>query len=186
MTKLKIDLRSGALEVEGEESFVREIYQDFKDQIKKEYIAPAEEQQFDTATETTPQKRKAKSSPAKTGGKRKESYQIVKDLDLSDKSGKESLKDFYKKKSPTTAMQKAAVFVYYLERIREFKNIGANHIYTCYKDVDEKVPGALRQSLLDASSKKGWLETKSMENITVSTQGENLVEHELPVDKKKK
>lgn len=187
MTKLKIDLKSGTLEVEGEESFVRGVYQDFKDQIKQEYVPPVEkDRQIDSAIDVAPQKHRVKHSTPKTGGKRKESYQIVKDLDLSAKSGKESLKDFYKKKAPTTAMQNAAVFIYYLERVRGFKNIGANHIYTCYKDVGEKVPGALRQSLLDASSKKGWLETKSMENITVSTQGENLVEHELPAEKKKK
>ena len=33
MTKLKIDLKTGVLEVEGEEAFVKEVYQDYKDQL---------------------------------------------------------------------------------------------------------------------------------------------------------
>jgi hypothetical protein len=48
------------------------------------------------------------------------------------------------------------------------------------------VPGALRQSLLDTSFKKGWIDTKSMENITITTHGENLVEHELQGKKEEK
>lgn len=31
MTKLKIDLKNGLLEVEGEDALVREIYKDYKD-----------------------------------------------------------------------------------------------------------------------------------------------------------
>lgn len=188
MTKLKIDLRSGILEVEGEESFVREIYKDYKEKIAVADL-PLIEDETDTIPEkqTTAKKLKTKhNGSAKTTSKRKESYQIVKDLDLSAKGGKEALKTFYSKKAPTTAMEKNAVFVYYLEKIAMAKGVSVNHIYTCYKDVNEKVPGALRQSLLDTSYKKGWIDTKSMENITVTTHGENLIEHTLPKQKKGK
>ena len=187
MTKLKIDLRNGTLEVEGEEAFVREIYQDYKEKIAQEGFSPVEESpQEDREAVVKPKTRAAKDSKAKTGSKRKESFPIVKDLDLSAKGGKEALKSFYAKKSPTTAIQRNAVFVYYLQKIAEAKGIGVNHIYTCYKDVGEKVPGALRQSLLDTSFKYGWIDTKSMENITVTTHGENLVELGLPEKKEEK
>lgn len=189
MTKLKIDLQNGLLEVEGEESFVKEIYQDFKDRIRTQETPPSPDKK-DTREfhHDEPNKNASvkKNNGAKSGSKRKESYQIVKDIDLSAKSGKEALKKFYEKKSPSTAMQKNAVFVYYLERVAGVQSIGVNHIYTCYKDVNEKVPGALRQSLLDTSFKKGWIDTKSMENITVTTHGENLVEHSLPEQKSEK
>ncbi len=35
-TKLKLDLEQGILEVEGSESFVQSIYNDFKEQLSKE------------------------------------------------------------------------------------------------------------------------------------------------------
>lgn len=187
MTKLKIDLRSGILEVEGEEAFVREVYQDYKDKVSQDNFTPIDEpDREDAEPKITPKVRKAKNNGSKTGSKRKESYQIVKDLELSAKGGKEALKTFYSKKSPTTAMQRNAVFVYYLEKIAKVGGVGVNHIYTCYKDVNEKVPGALRQSLLDTSFKKGWIDTKSMDSITITTHGENLVEHELPGKKEEK
>ncbi len=187
MTKLKIDLRSGILEVEGEEAFVREVYQDYKDKVTQDNFSPEEETtQVDNDVKTSSKTRVTKHNTAKAGSKRKESYQIVKDLDLSAKGGKEALKSFYAAKSPTSAIKRNAVFVYYLEKIANTKSIGVNHIYTCYKDVNEKVPGALRQSLLDTSFKKGWIDTKSMENITITTQGENLIEHELSQKKEGK
>ncbi len=187
MTKLKIDLRSGVLEIEGAESLVREIYQDYKEKIVRGEFEPVEELSppSDAGTHTPSTKpRRTKSGASKTTNKRKESYQIVKDLDLSPKGGKESLKDFYSKKSPSTALKRNALFVYYLQKIAKTKDIGVNHIYACYKNVSERVPGALRQSLLDTSSRNGWIDTKSMQNITITTHGENLVEHELTVQKK--
>ena len=188
MTKLKIDLRSGVLEVEGEESFVREVYQDYKDKVSQDNFTlinePVREEAEPKTTVAKPHK--VKNSIGKTGSKRKESYQIVKDLDLSAKGAKEALKIFYAKKASATAIQRNAVFVYYLEKVAKVSGVGVNHIYTCYKDVNEKVPGALRQSLFDTSSKKGWIDTKSMENITITTHGENLVEHTLPSKKEEK
>lgn len=184
MTKLKIDLRAGTLEVEGEEAFVREIYKDYKDKITEGFIknplhipdpSAAPNPKENTGSPVI------RTSSAKSTGKRKESYQIVKDLDLSSKNGKEELKAFYTKKAPSNAMERNTVFVYYLERIANVSNINTDHVYTCYKNVGEKVPGALRQSLLDTSSRKGWIDTKLMENIKLSIHGENLVEHELPV-----
>jgi hypothetical protein len=182
MTKLKIDLRNGILEVEGEETFVREVYQDYKkEEITHAGFKPIDELEPEREPmQTSPKQHHTRNRIAKTGNKRKESYQIVKDLILSTKDGKQSLKDFYSTKSPSNAMERSTVFVYYLQKIADIKNIGVNHIYTCYKDVNEKVPGALRQSLLDTSSRKGWIDTKSMENITISTHGENLVEYEIP------
>ncbi len=187
MTKLKIDLRSGVLEVEGEESFVREIYNEYKEKISTAELPVMDEvQHAPQETESHSRKPRVKrANGSKTTSKRKESYQIVKDLDLSAKGGKEALKSYYSEKAPSTAMERNTLFVYYLEKIASAKAISVNHIYTCYKDVNEKVPGALRQSLLDTSYKKGWIDTKSMENITITTHGENLVEHTLPVKKEK-
>src|SRR3989338_1127687 len=107
MTKLKIDLRSGVLEVEGEEAFVREVYQDYKDKVSQDNFTPISELDREEAEpKNTTKTHKVKNNNSKTGSKRKESYQIVKDLELSAKAGKEALKSYYAKKSPATAMQR--------------------------------------------------------------------------------
>lgn len=186
MTKLKIDLNNGLFEVEGEESFVKSIYQDYKDHIlSNDFIPPSAPPTPEPEKKTSGKKTsKGKSTPSKSGNKRKESYQVVKDLDLSSKGGKQDLKSFYAAKKPGNGMEKNAVFVYYLQRIANVNGINADHVYSCYKNVGEKVPGALRQSLIDTSSRKGTIDTKSMDNITITTQGENLVELDLPPKEK--
>jgi hypothetical protein len=82
-------------------------------------------------------------------------------------------------KSTASALEKNAVFVYYLSKIANIKNINLNHIYSCYKEVGAKLPQALKQSLADTSSKKGWIDTKSMSDIKITLKGEGLVEREL-------
>lgn len=181
MTKLRIDLQTGVLEVEGEESFVRQVYDDYKSKlnsIQKSQDIKQDERQIPSEKESVSTqangKKKTKSRSAR------ESLTIVKDLDLSAKGGKQSLRDFYGTKSPEMGMEKNAVFVYYLEKIASLNKISVNHVYSCYKDVGTRVPNALKQSLLDTSHHKGWIDTTSLEDIKTSTPGENFVEHDLP------
>jgi hypothetical protein len=108
--------------------------------------------------------------------KGKPQLSIIKDLDLKNPS----LRDFYTEKSPRTFFERNAVFVYYLQRLKETQEITPDHIFTCYKEVKERVPGAFYQSILDTRVKKGWLDTTDMNDIKVTTVGENFVEHDLP------
>ncbi|MCR4313292.1 MAG: hypothetical protein NUV58_03525 [Candidatus Roizmanbacteria bacterium] len=195
MTKLKIDIKTGVLEVEGEEAFVKEIYQDYKDRLVSVEDFSSSEQVQDTQDDDVelqnyeqPKKgrktTKKKNIKAKGGNKRKESYNLVTNLDLLAKGNQKALKDFYAEKAPSNAMEKNAVFVYYLQKEAKVPAITVNHVYTCYKHVNVPVPKAFRQSLADTSSKKGWIDTRSMEGITIPTLGENFVEHELGKKKK--
>lgn len=186
MTKLRIDFQSGILEVEGEESFVKTVYQDYKDKLSLEPAQREVPLQETPPKSVKPVRVGAENKQRETGKKRakgraaRESFIIVKDLDLSSNDGKKSLRGFYKEKTPSVAMENNAVFVYYLQKIAGISNITPNHVYSCYKDVGARVPTALRQSLLDTSHRKGWIDTASMENILVATPGENFVEHDLP------
>jgi len=129
-----------------------------------------------------PKKRKEKSFGKKRSRtKAKLSLAITKDLNLRPK-GKKTFVDFVNEKRPTSHEQKCTVAAYYLEKILGLKDIGVNHIYTCYKDakIGWRVPTDLRNKLSYTASQKGWLDTSNMENITLTTPGENLVEHDLP------
>lgn len=178
-TKLRIDFSAGTLDVEGEEAFVRGVYEDFKGRLSQ--LSPIEPSKKSRVSAGSAAGIKKGSSKASKGGtKRKDSYSFVKDLDLSAKNGRPALKAFFAEKVPATALEKNTVFIYYLERLAKIGGITINHVYTCYKHVGVPVPGALRQSLLDTAHLKGWIDTKSLDDISLAIHGENYVEHDLP------
>lgn len=121
---------------------------------------------------------------AKGSVKRKTSLSIVKDLNLNP-DGKKSFKDFALEKLPSTNEKKCTVALYYLSHELGIENITINHIFTCYKNVNWRVAD-LYNVLTLIASRKGWADTKSMENIVITTHGENLVEHDLPRKEKGK
>lgn len=161
MAKLKIDVANKLIEIEGSETFIRETYN------KSQPLFENDHQNIENRIIS---KRQHKN------GIFKESYSIVKNLNLAQP---QSLIEFYNSKKTPSALEKNTIFVYYLEKIAGIKNINLNHIYTCYKELNEKMPKALKQSIADTSSKKGWLETKKMTDIKITTRGESLVEHDL-------
>lgn len=164
MSRIKIDLQNKLLEIEGEENFIRDIY----DQSRSLF---AVSNNIESGHNMVTRRQR------KSGGL-KESYAIIKNLDLSQPA---ALKEFYAGKPTASALEKNAVFVYYLSKIANIKNINLNHIYSCYKEVGTKLPEALKQSLADTSSKKGWIDTKSMSDIKITLKGEGKVMRELIV-----
>lgn len=182
MTKLRIDLKNGLLEVEGEEGFVKEIYGEYRDALSAvtaRLQAPPTLVVHNDPGNQSDEFQRERSPKGRVTGARKESYSIVSDLNLRPE-GKQSLRDFFAVKKPDTAMELNTVFVYYLERELAITAIGPDHVYTCYKEVSSKVPAALLQSLKDTAHRKGWIDTKNMNALRLSTVGENLVEHDLP------
>jgi len=76
-------------------------------------------------------------------------------------------------------LERNLVFIYYLQQKMGLKNITIDHVFTCYRDIGVKVPKALQQSLWDTTNRKGWLDTSSSDNITVTVPGLNYIEHDL-------
>lgn len=179
MTKLHIDITNGILEVEGEEEFVNKIYQDYKAELvslKTTQISPKviEKPLPDDKISSDTKSIKQSSTKGKSKGL-KESYALIKDLDLNKGDRDASLKDYYKEKSPSSFVDKNVVFVFYLKKIASVPKVTLNHIYTCYEEVGSRKPSAFKQSIADTSSKKGYLDTASFEDIKVSIRGENLI-----------
>ncbi|MFA5109266.1 MAG: hypothetical protein WC458_01865 [Patescibacteria group bacterium] len=178
MLKLKINLKDGLIEVEGDDAFVKQVYSDYKSKLNDTKIPTA-----------GPNPENPKISKRKRGsvtkGKRKESYTKLENLNLSSDVEEETLKHFYNKKKPQSALHTNVVFVYFLEKNKKISNITPDHIYTCYKHIGIKVPQAFKQSIFDTSS-RGFIDTSSIENIKITTNGENLVEIDMPISKDKK
>lgn len=110
--------------------------------------------------------------------KPKESLSIVKDLDLKP-SNKTSLTDFINEKNPRSLKAKITVCAYYLKTELIVNPIMINHIYTCFKSLHWRLPADLRNMTQQAGS-DGWLDSSDMDNLELTTIGENFVEHDLP------
>lgn len=191
-TKLRIDLSQGLVEVEGDETFVLKVYEDFKDRVGRAPKGNPDGEHDGAAANAgaappaTPKKRikKAASSPSSDGskpGKKKVrgAYSIVKDLDLSGtKAGR--LKDFYAQYTVKTNYERNLIFVYFLQHKMGLTGITEDHIFTCYREVGVKVPKALKQSLSETGVDRGWLVTSNMDDMTVTIHGMNHLEHDMP------
>jgi hypothetical protein len=168
-------MSQGTLEVEGSETFVREIYNDYKDRISKlTPVIPKKTNEEQRAKTEAPAPPKAKSRQPK-----KETLSIVKDLNLAGQGDKPSLKGFFSKYTPSNNFERNLIFAYYLQNIAKVTPITSNHIFTCYRNTNVRIPGALIQILRDTASKRGWLDTSSLDNISLTTQGINHIEYEM-------
>ena len=109
---------------------------------------------------------------------------IVQDLNLRPKNGK-SLRDFMAEKAPKKQPEQLAVMVYYLKKRAKVDKVTVDHVYTCFKEVNVRVPGRIEQSLRNTSHRKGWISTEDLGDVTLTVTGENFVEHDLPHKGKK-
>lgn len=106
--------------------------------------------------------------------------QLIKDLDLSGTDSIKSLKDFMEEKKPASNVQKTTAFVYYLQNLLELDEITIDHIFTCYKSMNYRIPNNLQQNLSDTSSSKyGYINRKDGK-YSMTIIGSNLIEHDLP------
>lgn len=110
--------------------------------------------------------------------------QMVSDLNLRP-DGKITLREFFNSKNPSGNIQSTAVMVYYLQQILGCQEIMASHVFTCYREVEAKIPGNLDQNLRDcASSKYGYI-VFTEGKCSMSVRGVNFVEQDLPKKVKK-
>lgn len=182
ITKIKIDLSQGIIEAEGSESFVLNVYSDFKDKLNQESKPPkprAQSSKSATATSTQPSAKKKTTSKKKSGGKG--GWNIISELKLNGEGGNQSLQDFHNQYSVKSNFERNLIFVYYLQNILKISNISIDHVFTCYRNVPKlKIPGNLKQSLFDTAFKKDWIDTTSTENIHLTVTGTNHLEHDMP------
>jgi hypothetical protein len=109
---------------------------------------------------------------------------IVRDLNLKPK-GRVSFDQFAVQKKPGSNQHKCVVAVYYLRHELGLSLIAVDHVYTCFKHMQWRVPSRLANTMAYVSSVHGWLDTRNMGDIKLTTIGENLVEHDLPRSSKK-
>ena len=108
---------------------------------------------------------------------------VRKDLNLRPK-GKTPLAEFAASKEPKNNDDRNVVSVYYLRRIVSSEIVGIDHVFTCYREMSWREPADLANSLAYTASKKGYLDTSTLEDIKLTPSGRNHVDHDLPRKKK--
>ncbi|WP_323755657.1 hypothetical protein [Roseivirga sp.] len=178
-TKLKINIVEGLLEVEGSETFVNSIYEDFKGNLlQNKTVKPISTVVTEEKPTKTPVK-KTKQTVTTKGKKKAKSKtpSIISSLNLRPKD-QSSLDDFTSNLNIKSNLERNVAFVYYLTHELKTTNIGLDHIYTCYRHLKAKVPAAFYQSIADTSV-KGWIDTSDTADITLTSIGLNYVEHDM-------
>ena len=194
--RVRIDLFARTLEAEGTEEFIKEMCQDFSELVTSVPITPAADQRPSNSTGSGTSESPAVRSggTTKRAGGRKASGvsvkdrqpQLVKDLNLKPTDSHEGLRDFADKyRKITAAYDWNGLFVYYLTKIAAVSPITMDHVYTCYKEVEAKVPTKFPQSLWDTARKQGTIEVPSVDDVRLTVHGENWVEHDLQKATKK-
>jgi hypothetical protein len=201
MTDLKIRLKFNdfELEIQGDKDSVIQEFKSIRENgISKiiESIKPIVSDNNDAAENDVPNESTdhkgqkpaaAKTSSRKNSGKKTTSKLPKQLMDLNFRpSGKISLKDFYSKYDVKTNFERNVTYVYFLSKEMKIKNITLDHIYTAYKETNQKVPGDIYQSLVDTKKHKGWVDTTNIEDIKLSVQGENYIDHDAPKAQAKK
>lgn len=191
--RLRIDLSQGLIEVEGSEGFILEIYGDFKEKLAQSSstttraitqavaapshpAGPANTPSIASGTRKPAQSTKA--GPSVSAKKQKREPKFLGDLDLTlGKLGR--LKDFYAQYAPKTNMENNLIFTYYFNEGQGIDEITEDHLMTAYRTVGVKIPKALRQSVLDTSSTRGWVDTDSSCAVRLTVSGRNHIEHDM-------
>lgn len=175
VTKAKINIKEGIVELEGSENFVSKYLEYFKQEIGK----------TPSPSLSVPENKK-QDEEKKTDSGAKKSYSpsqtfVPIPLDLSKKDNKISLRDFYKQKQTKNQGESLVIFAYYLKKFLNIPKIEAGHVLSCCKDVGIRVPKNIPQMFYDISHNQGWLNMgEGRKYVEINIAGENLVEFDLP------
>ena len=176
VTKAKINLKEGTIDLEGSEAFVTRQLEIFAKEMKG----------LRTEIETEPQETKGSQTQTSDEKRRRRKGTIPRlvaaiTLDLKQKGEKSALRDFYKQKTPSTDMERVALFAYYLKKYLSMDKVEAGHIVSCCKEVHCRIPADISQTFYNAQQIHAWLKVEQNGKFAVITiQGENLVENDLP------
>lgn len=94
-------------------------------------------------------------------------------------AGKQTLKAFMDEKAPRNDVETVVAAVYYMQRMMDLPKIGPAHVRTALREVGKAIPVDLKATIRNIKKSKVWLNFTDIEEIRMTTQGDNAVEHEM-------
>ncbi len=178
--KLKTDFRNGILEVEGDEQFVKTIYDQFSQHVTASNLPnhSSPSQDMDGSGNDLSIKPKPKAFPKPHSEKANSSSTYKPSLDKNLDTSK--LKEFIAKFEMKNHAEKILVIAKFLENIG-LAPCNFDQIYTCYIKGDLKVPTAFVQAIRDCSGKSfGYVDFDSTKQlVSLSIAGNNHFNHDI-------
>jgi hypothetical protein len=188
--KLHIDVLQGVLDVEGDEVFVKSVYDDFKSRLTEQVKvqtrpmtvieAPIGAEVIAESERLSQRKRKTsiRRAGGANGGKIKFADYTPKfdpNLNLA------KLEDFYGKSELRNHREKILVFAIFVRDELKIEPCSADHIFSCYQTIKSQteIPEAFVQAIRDAQSKGGYVELVSPQEIRVTIAGENYFNQKI-------
>lgn len=157
--------------------------------------APETPIEEDDDSDATPPEGNSGEPPTKTGsgqrrkkgsGDGKADWSMVHTLNLMP-DGKQSFEAFVQEKQPKSNEDKYAVAVYYLQEVLGVSPVTKNEVGTLFRLTKAwKEPAKVLTGLRTTSSRKSTMIATNPDDIKITPQGRNFVEHELPVTPKPK
>jgi hypothetical protein len=179
-TKLHINLTQGIIEAEGDESFIRFVYDDFKARLRvgKDDEKPKNDWKGDDSAEdsqSSTKPRKARKRAATDNGKKRTSsggisrYEPKRDpdLDLS------ALEDFVGQYELKGNPERYLVYVWFLKEKLNIEPCSIDHIYSCFLAMKDDIPVRMGQNLIDTRGRNAFLKFTSPHDITITAVGIN-------------
>lgn len=184
-TKLAINLSEGTVEVEGDEAFVRFIYQDFKETLAKHAVvrpvspsplehAPAPQRLL--TNDKKGKKDRAKPSARKVAsGDGEKTRTVLAKPNFNSKLNVTGLADFYDEWKPENNSEKILVFAVFLRDRLKIAPCNASDIYTCFfaMKAKTKIPEAFQQAFSTAKHRTHFIEFDTTDSIEVTIPGDN-------------
>ncbi len=175
-TRIKIDLASGIIEAEGEESFVREMADRYWSSVPITPM-PAPEDNGGVKTTMRPISKKQKSDQAPKNAKPSGS--------VEDETVKASLKPhltaldaYVKARNPKSQFDEAVTIASFMATQMNEPVLTHAGLFTALRLLGRKLPGKPGQVLIDAKNKKGYFYEVG-DGYSLTPKGMNRAEHEL-------
>ena len=179
LESLRKQIESKNATIEDQLNQINELSEQNIERLSPEKEAPIQEAQVEVPLKKpTP---KPKNTSNKKPGKQKTKstgYNIITDLNLNPR-GNSSLRDFYNQFEARNNFDNNILCLYYLKEILKIDNVTVDHVFTCYRDLNLKIPN-LRQSLWDTKNRKGWIDTSDTNDLRITVHGDNYVRHDIP------
>lgn len=191
--KLKVDFGDGmAFDGSGDPERVERLFREYSERVERlrlsaasrsndvdeqEEAALSKAETVEEALRIRKRKRPTRTTnkaPADGGGLKMADYSPVriKDLDLS------GLEAFYREWAPKNHPERILLFAHYLQEHLQIAPCSADHIFSCYLQMKERIPKAFVQAFRDASGNDyGYIEFNSLSDISIPIHGRNHVEH---------
>lgn len=177
ITKAKINLKEGIIELEGSEDFVMKILDRYEKNFISEPVKVIQPKKKHLAEEPQRIKREAVV--------KKPISMAPIPINLKGDENRPSLKELHKEKSPQTHQEAVTLFVYYISKYLDIPNVQVGQISSCYDEVGARKPKQIEKVFQEIQLFSGWLESgEEAHTIKITISGENMVEHFLPKPKK--